>query len=223
MTYGYIYKITNIITGMKYIGQTTKPIEVRFEGHCKEKRNRHISNAIRKYGRNNFKLEKIAEAKNQEELNELEKYHVEMEKCLHPFGYNHRAGGNQNGICSDELKNKISAAKLNRPNLKRRGEVKSEQYRIKISRGLGGKKIKSTNLETGEIKIYETAHSTKKDGHNPSNVVSICKNNSYRTHSKGWKFEYIIEELYDNQSGSTETKESGHAQRIGTEPEKSSE
>lgn len=190
MAYGYIYKITNLINAKVYVGQTTKTVEQRFKGHCNSKKS-HIGLAIKKYGKINFKIELLAIADNQKQLNALEVVYVNNENCLHPNGYNHRAGGDQQGIVSDSTKSKISKSKLGKPNLKRRGELRSTEYRIKISKGLGGKRIKATHLDTGEIKIYETAHSTRSDGHNPSNVVQICKKSTHRTHSKRWAFEYL--------------------------------
>lgn len=217
MSYGKIYKIRNNLDGKEYVGQTTKTVESRFKGHCEETRNRHISNAIRSYGKDNFTVETVALANNQDELNELERLYVEMFNTMFPGGYNHRAGGNQNGVCSDEMRSKISKARSGQPLLKKRGEHRSEEYRLKISKGLGGKEIKATNLSTGEVKVYKTAHSTRKDGFNPSNVVQICK--KVRTASKGWTFEYIFSQ--DNQSGSPLNKGSGHAQRLEIEAEQS--
>lgn len=218
MKYGIIYLIENKINGKKYIGQTTRSLEQRFADHCTEKRNRHISNAIIRYGKDNFSIKEICTCSSQEDLNEKEIYFVETFNTMYPIGYNHRAGGNQNGKCSDLLREKISKAKTGKPNLKRRGEIRSEEQRMKISKGLGGHKVKARNLDTGEIVIYNTVHDTKKDGHNPSNVVSICKKYGRRYHSKRWTFEYIIDA---NQSGSSDSKEFEHAQRIEIETEKS--
>lgn len=214
MNYGLIYKITNLITKESYVGQTTNSLEKRFASHCNEKRNRHISNAIRKYGKENFNIEVICFASNQEELNSLEVKYVEQFNTMYPKGYNHRAGGNQKGICSQELKCKISLSKKGKPNFKRRGEIRSLEQRSKISKSLGGNKIKATNLTTGESFILETAHEGKKYGFNPSNIVSICKKHGRRFKTKNHTFEYISQA---NQSGSTEIKNSEHAQRIGIE------
>lgn len=193
MSYGKIYKIEDLENNKMYVGQTTKCIKLRFKEHCREKRNRHISNAIQKKGKNLFKISLLAEADSQETLNSLEVFYVEKLNTMYPNGYNHRAGGNQNGKCSEELKRKISESKIGKPNLKKRGEPRSVEYRIKISKGLGGKLIKSTNLITGKTKLYQTAQSTKLDGHNPSNVVQICKKNTKRTISKNCTFEYVNE------------------------------
>ena len=217
--YGSIYKIKNLINNKEYIGQTVSSVEKRFLAHKNEKRNnRHISNAIRSYGEQNFEFIEICSAFSKEDLNELERFFVEHFDTMHPKGYNHRAGGDQNGICSEEMRSKISLSKLGKPNYKRRGEVRTEEQKEKISRTLGGQQIVGVNLITKEIRVYKTAHSTKKDGHNPSNVVQICKKNSYRDKSKGWTFYYMTD--YVNQSGSSKNKSLEHAQRLELEPEK---
>ena len=217
MNYGRIYKITNKLNGMSYIGQTTNTIMYRFNTHCNEKRNnRHISNAIQKYGKDNFTIELIAETNNQHNLNKLESFYTLKFNTLRPNGYNFRAGGKQNGICSNELRKKISEAKIGKPLLKRRGEVRSLEQRLKISRTLGGKSILMINLITKETSILQTARDGIKLGFNPSNIVSICRGR--RSNSKGYTFQYINDA---NQSGSTDSNKSEHAQRIELEAEKS--
>lgn len=215
MSYGKVYMITNLINGKVYVGQTTKAdVMLRFNEHCTEKRNRHVSKAIQKYGKENFKVEIVSEAHSQEELNQLESNFVVKFDSMFPNGYNHRAGGNQNGICSEELRRKISEAKLGKPNLKRRGENRSQEQRSQISRSLGGQQIKATNLSTGEVIILNTAHDGKQYGFNPSNIVSICKKHGRRFQTKGYTFEYISQA---NQSGSVDSNESSHAQRLEIE------
>ena len=201
---------------MEYVGQTTRSLDERFVDHCCEKRNRHVSSAIRKYGKDNFIIEELFTAFDLETLNDVEILFVRLFNTLSPNGYNHRAGGNQNGICSTELKLKISLGKTGKPNFKRRGEIRTESQRLMISRGLGGRNIVAINLKTGETKVYATAHSSRKDGHNPSNVVQICKKASGRRESKGWTFVY--ENEYANQSGSSVNKSTEHAQRLELEP-----
>ena len=60
---GFIYKITNLINGKIYIGQTITSISQRMNRHyTNAKTNNHatgIDGAIKKYGRENFKVEEI--------------------------------------------------------------------------------------------------------------------------------------------------------------------
>ena len=95
--YGFIYKITCLKNNKLYIGQTTKTIEWRFEKHLydaeKSKNPRlHFQRAIKKYGKDAFKIEKIDEAKNQNELNEKEKYWIKFYNSIEN-GYNTDEGG----------------------------------------------------------------------------------------------------------------------------------
>ena len=73
-----VYKITNKLNGKVYIGQTTEGIEKRWKRHCGYQINdgTYFHNAIKKYGAENFTIEIIDKAKNQEELNELEFFYI---------------------------------------------------------------------------------------------------------------------------------------------------
>ncbi|MBR4904839.1 MAG: helix-turn-helix domain-containing protein [Selenomonadaceae bacterium] len=90
--YGVIYVITNLLTGMKYVGQTTRSVKVRFEEHIRRKdtligQNMHIC------GRENFTIEVLEECKTQEELNACEISWIARFNCIFPYGYNITAGG----------------------------------------------------------------------------------------------------------------------------------
>ena len=80
-----IYKIINNVNDKIYIGQSNDPNR-RFEEHCKYDRdNTLIHKAIRKYGREHFKMEIIEWTKN---YNEREKYWIKKLNSLSPNGYN---------------------------------------------------------------------------------------------------------------------------------------
>lgn len=71
-----IYKATNIINNKVYIGQTIHPLSVRKSQHERSHEYGYktaFSNAIRKYGKENFKWEVIYEADAIEELNPTSK------------------------------------------------------------------------------------------------------------------------------------------------------
>ena len=73
----WIYKITNIQNNKVYIGQTIRPVKDRFNRHINDALNNiidtHFARAIRKYGKENFQIEIIDTAQNQNELNEKER------------------------------------------------------------------------------------------------------------------------------------------------------
>jgi len=144
-----IYLITNKLNGKQYVGQTTKDIEKRMQGHrAKVVSNRSstkLHNAMRKYGVENFSVEVIdSTATTQIELDFLEDFYIKKFDSINK-GYNMKPGGNinpmdseqvakkhGNSMRSDEVRQKISATMK-----KYRAEHGfSEEHRKKISEGL---------------------------------------------------------------------------------------
>lgn len=81
-----IYKITNLINGKNYIGQSIH-IETRWNEHCRNSSKRLISQAIQKYGKENFSFE-ILEECSQEQLKERERFYIQKFNTIVPNGYN---------------------------------------------------------------------------------------------------------------------------------------
>ena len=90
--YGVIYVITCLLNGMKYVGQTTHSVKVRFEEHARRK-DTLIGQTIHIYGKDNFTIEVLEECKTQEELNAREIAWIARFNCIFPYGYNITAGG----------------------------------------------------------------------------------------------------------------------------------
>lgn len=92
---GIIYKITNIINSKVYIGQTIRPLKIRWYEHCQsinnEKYQMIIKRAIHKYGKENFTIESIEEC-DQQLLNQREKYWISYYDS-YENGYNSTLGG----------------------------------------------------------------------------------------------------------------------------------
>ena len=88
----YIYKITNKLNGLSYIGQTSDVFE-RWRQHCARK-NRTLGIAIEKDGIENFTFEKL-EKTNSDLANERERYWINYYKS-YPEGYNSNAGPDTN-------------------------------------------------------------------------------------------------------------------------------
>ena len=108
---GYIYKITNKVNGKSYIGQTRYTIEFRWRQHLHKKDNTYFHNAIRKYGADNFIVEKLEEC-NIEDLNEKEIYYIAKYNTFKD-GYNLTIGGDGNRtLLLDDKYDEISALYL---------------------------------------------------------------------------------------------------------------
>lgn len=91
--YGVVYLILNKVNGRKYVGQTVQPLKVRFKEHARKKDNTLISNAIRKYGKENFYCGVIKTCASKEELDYWEKYYIAALHTKKTYGYNLTDGG----------------------------------------------------------------------------------------------------------------------------------
>lgn len=98
----YIYIAINKVNGKVYIGQTTKTVEERKQKHFQIARSEikggkvstYFHDAIRKYGEGAFKFIQIDEASSIEELNEKEKFWIDVFQSTNSeIGYNTDLGG----------------------------------------------------------------------------------------------------------------------------------
>lgn len=97
---GCIYKITNLINNKIYIGQTRATEPQRWQSHIwhayndPENDSIALCNAIKKYGRENFKREIIEECNDSNELNNKEIYYIKLFNSTDKnIGYNITPGG----------------------------------------------------------------------------------------------------------------------------------
>ena len=94
--YGYIYKTTNLINGLIYIGQHKA---TKFEPNRYIGSGRSLKDAIAEFGKENFKCELLDVAETLEELNSKEEYWVDELQSRDPaIGYNVKKGGEQLGL-----------------------------------------------------------------------------------------------------------------------------
>ena len=117
-----IYIITNDLNDKVYIGYTSQTISRRFYTHCWEAQNNnndtsYLHKAIRKYGKEHFKISLI-ESFNEEEKDwkELEKYYIKRYNSVVPNGYNILEGGNIPPVHygEDNIKTKLSEQDLDK-------------------------------------------------------------------------------------------------------------
>lgn len=112
--YGYIYKTTNIINNKIYIGQkkNSEFLKDKYLGSGK-----YLKHAIKKYGKENFKVELLDTAESQEDLDKLEKYYISYYNALDfNIGYNianGAVGGGDVWVTNGIENHHISKVKVN--------------------------------------------------------------------------------------------------------------
>lgn len=202
-----IYKMTNMVNGKVYIGQTVRSVEERMLEHY-----RHdtilVDKAIQKYGKDNFSVEVIDTAATIDELNAKEQYWIEQYDSITPNGYNQCAGGdNTMGYHHrEESKQKMSEAKaesyLGEGN-PFYGKEHSEESKQKMSQARKGlahlteeqvKKLRQShhtvrvmNVETGEI-FDSVQAAANKYGLKDTHITRVCKGKRNRTGGFHWKY-----------------------------------
>lgn len=127
---GYIYCITNISNGKKYIGATTRTVEKRFKQHISDSkcdRNNGctcLKNAMQEFGENNFIVETLIIC-NLEKLDFYENNFINLYNTIYPNGYNLKTGGNLGSKHCNETKIKIGESQI--------GKTISDETRCLIS------------------------------------------------------------------------------------------
>lgn len=112
---GSIYLISNDINDKKYVGQTTRSIERRFNEHCWCSGCRKLHNAILKYGKEHFTIKplKVFSCSSQlileEQLNKWETFYIKYYDTVNT-GYNLSNGGDHYKM-SEETKHRLSKSK----------------------------------------------------------------------------------------------------------------
>jgi group I intron endonuclease len=101
-----IYEVTNVLTGMKYIGATSKTLEDRKRDHIQKARKKvggDFQNALRTYGKEAFEWVQVDTANSANELADKEKEYV-IKYDAKDNGYNaDRGGGFQKNIYQYDL------------------------------------------------------------------------------------------------------------------------
>ena len=112
----YVYKITNKINNKIYIGKTKFPINKTIDYYGS---GIQIINAIKKYGKENFKKEIIQECSSIEELNEQEKQWIsKLNSNQSEIGYNITMGGDGGDTISKHPERERICRKYSERNIK---------------------------------------------------------------------------------------------------------
>lgn len=178
-----IYKATNIINNKVYIGQTIHTLNVRKAQHERSHEYGYktaFSNAIRKYGKDNFRWEVIYETNSIEDLNEKESYYIKYYKSLvTENGYNLKGGGG-NDFLTQEVKNKIGESQLGEKNhmFGKTGELNPTSKKV-------------INITTNMI-FGSASEAARYDKANFSHVCAVCR--GLRGSTKGNVYRYLDKE-----------------------------
>lgn len=162
-----VYKITNLINGKCYIGQTIQPLKKRWNLHCSNSSGcPALNNAFKKYGKDNFEITVIDHAHSREELDQKEIFWIEYYNSLVPNGYNLHTGGLHHKVSeetrqkiiksligrkhSDETKRKIGESNKGKHSSTNR--ILTNEYRKKLSERLKGNKYRLGVSHSEEVK-----------------------------------------------------------------------
>ena len=141
--YGYIYMTTNLRNNKKYVGKHARAsFDKNYYGSGIV-----IEKALKKHGKNNFKIEILDWAENKQQLNKKEKYWIQyLEAIDSEEFYNISPGGDGGKVWKGEHPLK-GAPKENHP---RYGKKLSESSKLKISQSNTGKLTGSNNPMYGD-------------------------------------------------------------------------
>lgn len=190
---GKIYKITNLINGKIYIGQTIQSTRERWYKHCaKYTDDAHffmpIKQAIFKYGKENFNI-KVLEICNIKDLDSRETYWIAFYDS-YKIGYNCTEGGHSGKhrnkftdleeleIC-EQYKNNLSAVKIAEKYNVDKATVYNIIKRNKVS--LTYSMMLSKRLDIDKFKNFLLSNPTVKE---VSNEFNICRCSVYNVIKK---------------------------------------
>jgi group I intron endonuclease len=214
--FGIIYKITNVEDGKIYIGQTHshrlnkgkyRPYGAvsRFNCHINTAINNtstsqssYLYNAIRKHGKDKFKLETVTVCP-KEDLDIFEQKYIRDLGTLYPDGYNLTTGGKSARFVAPSQLDKLAL----RPPRKRGGcKFRSEETRAKMS--ARGQELLTPELIESRRKNVITQHHTSKLERFKDCKVDLTKIDSY-IRKKGKRYDVVIGEARTSFTSKHET------------------
>lgn len=143
----YIYKITNLVNHKIYIGQTGD-LKKRWSEHksaAKVSKNTRqiVTQAIKKYGPENFSFELVEVCSSIEDANFKESSNIISHNSMIPNGYNIENGGRSGNKMSDESKKKLSKSMIGNKNGSNSflNHKHTEEAKRKVSAARKGKKL----------------------------------------------------------------------------------
>lgn len=140
---GVIYKITCLVNNKIYVGKRLTKYLKNFEDYYGS--GTIIKKAVAKYGKANFKKEILCECYSFIELNEKERYYINIYNSIRPNGYNIAIGGNGGdtliGFTANEKNVVIEKRKSSRNNTIN----SNKEYYIDLFRNMAIERIKEND------------------------------------------------------------------------------
>lgn len=133
----YVYEITNLINGKKYIGKRSC--------HCSIEEDKYMGSgkllklAINKYGIENFKKEILQTCQNEEMAFEWEKVYIEQVKAYKNLNYYNIASGGEGGNTKAGWNNEQHKEYSKKLSEALKGRTISKEHKEKISQSRKGK------------------------------------------------------------------------------------
>lgn len=192
---------TNKINGKKYVGITSREnVNHRWQNGRGYKENTHFSNAIKKYGWDNFDHEILYTDLSVEEAKEIEKRLIKQWKTQDTeYGYNMTSGGDgtpdfhpseetRRKLSIRRLKENLSEETLRRRSEGLRGRRFSEEHKRKIGEG-NSKPIDMLTLSGEFIKAFKSAYEAEKElGIGHTHISQCCTGKRQTTGGYKWRF-----------------------------------
>lgn len=207
-----IYKITNLINNKIYIGQTIRPINVRWNEHKHESfkkdghgYNYHLHNAIRKYGVQNFKIEQIYRCEDDNRF-DAESYFIQKYNSTNPqIGYNFVVEGLGRtqyitndildlwgqGFLINQIAEKIGCHKSTVSNRLKNNGITQEEINQRFAKYVSlrdGKPVLQYNLNGDFIQEWPSATSCQSQGYSQSAISQVCNQKQKSAYNFLWKY-----------------------------------
>lgn len=202
---GYIYKITNTINNKIYIGQTTRTVEDRWKQHVldskRSDKQTYLYKAFNKYGIDNFIIEEIIEAP-QDELDDLEIYYINKYDSYNN-GYNMNLGGSSHRQYNadfiyrlwDEGKSKLEIIEITGISSHQFWEIMkshknySRAESLKRSTRQFQKAVEQYDLNNNYIQTFPSIKQAAKETMSEAtNIVKVLKGKMRQTNGYIWKY-----------------------------------
>jgi group I intron endonuclease len=193
----FVYSIKCKLEPCKeYIGQTTQDdFQIRLNGHISDVNNgrkRHLYNAIRLHGWDNFTIEILhsfpREGNWEERLDQLEIQEIAQRGTLAPGGYNNETGGNKNKVLHEDTKVLMSSVRSGERHAMF-GKHHDEEAK-ELLKEANVKAVQQWSRDGKELlrTFGSVEEATRETGADGSHIAKVCKGVRKTAGGFQWKF-----------------------------------